>query len=316
MRALGRRLLYLIPVLFVVSALSFGLLKLLPGDPAINILGPSATPDAVAQLHHTLGLDKPLVSQYFHFVNRALHGDLGRSYQNGQPTTQALKQRLPVTLELMLLSQIIALAIAVPVAILSAMRPDSLFDRISTSISFGFLALPNFIVGVVLVLLFAVTFHLFPATGYTPLTQNPAENLRSLLLPSVTLALSSIATYLRLLRADLITTLQEDFITNARAKGMSARRILLAHALRPSSFSLMTVIGLTLASLIGGTFVVEIIFALPGIGELVVQSIYSRDYIVVQGTVLLITVGYVVFNVAVDLLYSVLDPRVRAGAAA
>jgi len=166
------------------------------------------------------------------------------------------------------------------------------------------------------VLLFAVTFHLFPATGYTPLTQNPVQNLRSLLLPSITLALSGIATYLRLLRADLITTLQEDFITNARAKGMSSRRIMLAHALRPSSFSLLTVTGLTLAALIGGTFVVEAIFALPGIGELTLQSIFSRDYIVVQGTVLLITVGYVVINVAVDLLYSVIDPRVRAGAAA
>jgi peptide/nickel transport system permease protein len=282
----------------------------------VNILGPSATPAAVAEIHKELGLDKPVVSQYLHFVNRALHGDLGRSYQNHQPTTEALRQRLPVTLELMILSQIIALGVAVPVAIFSAMRPDSLFDRISTSVSFGFLAVPNFIVGVVLVLLFAVTFHLFPATGYTPLTANPVENLRSLLLPSVTLALSGIATYMRLLRADLITTLQEDFITMARAKGMSSRRILLAHAFRPSSFSLVTVTGLTLASLIGGTFVVEIIFALPGIGELVVQSIYSRDYIVVQGTVLLITVGYVVVNVAVDLLYALLDPRVRVGAAA
>jgi peptide/nickel transport system permease protein len=316
MRHMARRLLYLVPVLFVVSALSFGLLKLLPGDPAVNILGPSATPAAVAEIHKELGLDKPVVSQYLHFVNRALHGDLGRSYQNHQPTTEALRQRLPVTLELMILSQIIALGVAVPVAIFSAMRPDSLFDRISTSVSFGFLAVPNFIVGVVLVLLFAVTFHLFPATGYTPLTANPVENLRSLLLPSVTLALSGIATYMRLLRADLITTLQEDFITMARAKGMSSRRILLAHAFRPSSFSLVTVTGLTLASLIGGTFVVEIIFALPGIGELVVQSIYSRDYIVVQGTVLLITVGYVVVNVAVDLLYALLDPRVRVGAAA
>ena len=315
MRHIARRLLYLVPVLFVVSALSFGLLKLLPGDPAVNILGPSATPAAVAEIHKELGLDKPLTSQYVHFVNRALHGDLGRSYQNHQPTTEALRQRLPVTLELMILSQIIALGIAIPVAILAAMRPDSLFDRVSTSISFGFLALPNYIVGVVLVLLFAVTFHLFPATGYTPLTANPLENLRSLLLPSVTLALSGIATYMRLLRADLITTLQEDYITMARAKGMSSRRILLAHAFRPSSFSLVTVTGLTLASLIGGTFVVEIIFALPGIGELTVQSIYSRDYIVVQGTVLLITVGYVVLNVGVDLLYALIDQRIRVSAA-
>jgi peptide/nickel transport system permease protein len=191
-----------------------------------------------------------------------------------------------------------------------------LLDRISTGVSFGFLALPPYIVGVVLVLLFAVTFHWFPATGYTPLTQNPFENLRSLLLPSITLALAELATYMRLLRADMIATLQEDFITMARAKGMPPWRILWLHAFRPSSFSLVTVVGLNFGRLIGGTFIVEILFALPGIGELTVQSIFSTDYLVVQGTVLLVAVGYVLVNFLVDLLYVVIDPRVRHAAAA
>jgi peptide/nickel transport system permease protein len=303
-------------VLFVVTALSFLMLKLLPGDPAVSILGTSATPDGIAQIHRELGLDRPLVAQYGRFVSDALHGNLGRSYQNHQPTLDALRQRLPVTLELLVLSQFLALAVAVPMALWAAVRPNRLFDRITTSFTFGFLALPNFIVGVVLVLLFAVKFHVFPATGYTPLTANPVENLRSLVLPSVTLALAEMATYMRLLRADLITTLQEDFITMARAKGMSPRRILLRHALRPSSFSLVTVAGLNIGRLIGGTFIVEIIFALPGIGELTVQSIFARDYIVVQGTVLVIAVGYVLVNFLVDLLYILIDPRVRHAAVA
>jgi len=313
-RAVVGKVLYLIPVLFAVTALSFMLLKLLPGDPAVNILGASATPEAVETLHRQLGLDKPLIEQYGTFVNNALHGDLGRSYQNNQPTVEALRQRLPVTLELLLMSQFLALVLAVPIAIRAATRPDGLLDRISTGVSFGFLALPPYIVGVVLVLLFAVQFHIFPATGYTPLTQNPFENVRSLILPSVTLALAEIATYLRLLRADMITTLQEDFIMMARAKGMSPRRILWRHALRPSSFSLVTVAGLNFGRLIGGTFIVEILFALPGIGELTVQSIFSTDYLVVQGTVLLVAVGYVLVNFLVDLLYVIIDPRVRHAA--
>ena len=314
-RLIGRRLLYLLGVLFAVSALSFLLLKLLPGDPAINILGPSATPQAVAQIHHRLGLDQPLVSQYARFVRHAITGDLGQSYQNNQSTAAALKQRLPVTLELLVLSQLIAIVVAVPAGIRAARRPNGWCDRVSTSLSFGFLALPNFIVAVVLVLLFAVTWHLFPATNYTALTKNPLQNLRSLTLPSVTLALAEMATYLRLLRADMIATLQEDYITMAKAKGMPPRHILLRHALRPSSFSLLTVAGLNFGRLIGGTFIVEFIFQLPGIGDLTLRSIYNRDYLVVQGCVLVIAVGYVLANFAVDMLYTIVDPRIRHAAA-
>jgi peptide/nickel transport system permease protein len=313
-RLVGRRLLYLLGVLFAVSALSFLLLKLLPGDPAINILGPSATPQAVAQIHHRLGLDQPLVAQYARFVRHAVTGNLGQSYQNNQSTAAALKQRLPVTLELLFLSQLLAVAVAVPAGIMAARRPNGWFDRVSTSLSFGFLALPNFIVGVVLVLLFAVTWHLFPATNFTPLTRNPLQNLRSLTLPSVTLALAEMATYLRLLRADMIATLQEDYITMAKAKGMPPRHILLRHALRPSSFSLLTVAGLNFGRLIGGTFIVEFIFQLPGVGDLTLRSIYNRDYLVVQGCVLVIAVGYVVANFVVDMLYTMVDPRIRHAA--
>jgi peptide/nickel transport system permease protein len=315
LRFIVRKLAYLIPVLFAVTALTFLLIKLLPGDPAINILGPSATQQAVDQIDTKLGLRKPLVVQYVDWVGRAVTGDLGKSYQNDQTTSSALKQRLPVTLELLFLSQLLALAVSVPMAILAARRPNGLLDRVSTGAAFGFLSVPNFILGVVLVLLFAVKIHWFGATGYVPLTQNPLQNLRSLVLPSVTLGVAEMATYLRLLRTDMIATLQEDFVMMAKSKGLSDRTILLRHALRPSSFSLVTVGGLNLGRLIGGTFIVEIIFAIPGIGELTINSIYSRDYLVVQGVVLVIAVGYVLASVLVDILYTVLDPRIRhAGA--
>ena len=315
MRTVVSKLTYLILVLLAVTLLTFLLLKLLPGDPAINILGPSATPQAVAQIHHHLGLDKPLPGQYLNWLGNAVRGNLGKAYQNNQTTVSALRQRLPVTIELLIISQLLALVISIPVAIYAAYRPNGWFDRVSTTTAFGLLSIPDFIVGVLLVLIFAVRLHWFPATGYTPISQNLQQNLKSMVLPSITLAVGELAAFVRLLRTDMIATLQEDYITMAKSKGMSDRHILLRHAFRPSSFSLVTVLGLNLGRLIGGTFIVETIFALPGIGDLAIRSIYSRDYLVVQGVVLVIAVGYVLANAGVDLLYTVLDPRIRhAGA--
>jgi peptide/nickel transport system permease protein len=315
MRTVLSKLTYLLLVLLAVTLLTFLLLKLLPGDPAINILGPSATPQAVSQIHHHLGLDKPLPVQYLNWLGNALRGNLGKAYQNNQTTVSALRQRLPVTIELLIISQLLALIISIPVAIYAAYRPNGWFDRTSTTTAFGLLSLPDFIVGVLLVLIFAVRLHWFPATGYTPISQNLYQNLRSMVLPSITLAVGELAAFVRLLRTDMIATLQEDYITMAKSKGMSDRHILLRHAFRPSSFSLVTVLGLNLGRLIGGTFIVETIFALPGIGDLAIRSIYSRDYLVVQGVVLVIAVGYVLANAAVDVLYTLLDPRIRhAGA--
>jgi peptide/nickel transport system permease protein len=315
LRTIGKKFLYLIPVVFVVSVLTFLLIQLVPGNPAVDILGPSATAQSVKALDHQLGLDRPLVDQYGHWLDRALHGDLGQSYQNHQTTVTALHQRLPVTLELIIYSQLIAFLLAIPLALLAALRPNGVFDRLVTTVSFAFLAIPDFILGVVLVFLFAVHYHLFPATGYTPISQNLGTNLRSMFLPSVTLAMASQAVYLRLLRTDLISTLQQDYIAMARAKGLPTRYIMLRHAFRPSSFSLATVIGLQVGALIGGTFIVEYLFALPGIGGLAIQSIYTKDYLVVQGIVLVVAVGYVLINFVIDLLYTVLDPRIRhAGA--
>jgi peptide/nickel transport system permease protein len=316
MRLALRKLALLVPVLLVVTVLTFLLVNLLPGNVVLAILGPGgATPGAVAQLTHQLHLDRPLPVRYWDWLVGAVHGNLGHSYLNGQPVSQALAQHLPVTLEILVLSQLMALVVAVPMGVIGAYRPNSATDRVTTTFSFGMLALPPFVLAVLLVYVFAVHWHVFPATGYTALTQNLARNLRALFLPSLVLALGSIALYARILRAEMIATLQEDYITMARAKGMPTWHILLRHALRPSTFSLMTVAGINVGGLLGGAFIVEYIFAVPGIGLLTVDSIYGRDYLVVQACVLISAVGFVTVNFLLDLLYPLLDPRTRHGRA-
>lgn len=310
-RLMARKSASLVAVLIAVSALAFLLLSLLPGDPTVAILGTNATPGARAQLRSTLGLDANLGSQYVHYLGRVITGDLGHSYLNGQPVSQAISQRLPATAELLVLAQLLALALAVPLAVLAARHPGGLLDRLSTGVSFGLLSVPYFIIGVLLVLLFAVKLQVLPATGYISFFSDPAGNLRSMLLPAVTLGLGETAGYLRLMRGDLLATLREDFVTVARAKGLPERQVLLRHVLRPSTFSLITLVGLNTGRLIGGAFIIEYLFAIPGIGQLSLNSIYSRDYLMVQGTVLVVAVGYVLVNFAVDLLYTALDPRVR-----
>ena len=315
MRLILRKLGYLIPVVLAVTIFSFLLIKALPGDPTITKLGFNATPEAIKAMHHDLGLDKPLIEQYAIWVGHLFSGNLGRSYISNQPVMTTIRQNLPTTIELMILAQIIALAIAIPAGIYAAYRPNGLVDRVATTVSFGMLALPAFVFGVFLVYAFAIKVHWFPASGWTPITQNLGDNLKTAALPAITLGLPLVAVYLRVLRSDLMATLQEDFITMAKSKGLSTRRVLLRHAFRPSTFSLITVAGLNTGTLIGGALVVEVIFALPGIGNLAVTSIFQRDYLVVQGTVVLIALAYVMVNFVVDVIYAIVDPRVRHGAA-
>jgi peptide/nickel transport system permease protein len=302
----------LVVVLFVVSGVAFLLLNHLPGNPVITLLGPAATPQAVHLLTIQLGLDKPAWMRYFIWVGNALQGNLGSSYVNHQPVLTSIEYRLPVTLELLVLSQIIALALAIPLGIISALRPSQFVDRLSSGAAFGLLAVPGFILAELLVYLFAVRYNLFPATGYVQLTDDPLGNIRSLTLPALTLGLGSMAVYMRVLRTDMIATLQQDYITMARAKGLPTWWILLRHALRPSTFTLVTVGGLNVGTLIGGAFIIEYIFQVPGIGLLTINSIYARDYLVVTSTTVLVAGGFVIVNLLVDLLYTFLDPRVRS----
>lgn len=311
MRFLARRVILLLPVLFIVTFFSYLLLDLLPADPTIAILGPNATEESVAELSAELHLDDPLPVRYVSWLGNLVQGDLGQSYLNHQPVASAIRQRVGVTLELLVMSQLIALGIAVPLAIAAARKPGSLLDRLSTAGAFGFLAVPSFVLAVVLVSVFALRLGWFPATGLPPFSEGPSQHLRSLVLPSLSLAMGELAVYLRLVRTDMISTLQNDFILNAKAKGLPSWYILWRHAFRPSSFSLLTVVGLNMGRLIGGALIIELIFALPGMGTLAVQSIFARDYLVVQGYVVVVAVGYVLMNFIVDMLYAVLDPRIR-----
>jgi len=309
----ARRLLYLVPVLLAVSLLTFLIASLLPGDLAYVILGDQATPEKVEALRHDMGLDQPVLIRYFEWLGHILQGDFGRSFRTGQTVLQAVAERLPVSLELMILAELMGLVIGVPLAIVCAAKSGSAFDRFMTSSAFAMLSMPAFLSAILLIYLFAVELRLLPATGYVPFSEDPVANLRFMVLPALTLALAEWPGIMRVLRSDMIATLQEDYIALAKAKGLTARRILFVHALKPSSLTLVTITGINIGRLIGGALIVETIFALPGIGRLIVGAIYTRDLIIMQGVVLLVASGFVIMNFVVDMLYAVLDPRIRHG---
>ncbi len=308
----GRKVLRLLLTLFAVSAFTFLLTSLLPGDPAVTILGVNGvTPESLAAVHKDLGLDKPLLSRYAGWLGDVLHGDLGTSYSLGRTVGSQITSHLPVTLEIIGLAMFIALVVAVPLGVYTAYKASGAADRAISLVSFVLLSVPTFVVGIVLILVFSVRLDLLPPAGWVGLSQDPVENLRRAILPALALALPQIAVFTRLLRGDMRTTLDEDFVAFADSKGLSTRRVLLGHALRPSSFSLVTLVGLSVGFLMGGTVVVETMFNVPGIGSLLVNAIYQRDLVMVQGVTLFIAVAFVLVNFVVDLLYSVLDPRIR-----
>ena len=309
----ARRLLYLVPVLVAVSLLTFLIASLLPGDLAYVILGDQATPDKVAALRHDMGLDQPIWWRYLGWLGHVLEGDFGRSFRTGQTVLKAVAERLPVSFELMLLAELAALAIGIPLAIACAVRSGSAFDRFMTGSAFGMLSVPAFLSAILLIYLFAVELRWLPATGYVPFSEDPLGNLRCFVLPALTLALGEWPVLMRVLRSDMIATLQEDYIAMARAKGLKPSRILLVHALKPSSLTLVTVTGINIGRLMGGTVIVESVFALPGIGRLLLGAIYTRDLIILQGVVLCVACGFVLMIFIVDMLYAVLDPRIRHG---
>lgn len=308
-----RRLLAILPVLLAVSLLTFLIASLLPGDLALFILGDQATPENVAALRRDMGLDQPLWWRYLSWLGHVLQGDLGRSFRTGQTVLQAVAERIPVSLQLMVMAEFIGLLIGVPVAIACAARAGGAVDRFMTGSAFAMLSMPSFLTAILLIYLFAVELRWLPATGYVPFTEAPLGNLRFFVLPALTLALAEWPGIMRVLRSDMIATLQEDYIALAKAKGLTPARILFVHALKPSSLTLVTVTGINIGRLLGGTLIVESIFALPGIGRLLVGAIYTRDLVILQGVVLLVACGFVIVNFIVDMLYAVLDPRIRHG---
>jgi peptide/nickel transport system permease protein len=312
-----RRLVRMLVTIVLVVTFTYLLLDLIPGNPAYSMLpSDQITPANVARVDHQLGLDKPFFVRMGLWAEHALHGNLGQSFQSGQSVSSLIVSRLPVTLELMIGAQIIGLALALGLALASTNQRRKIGSEVSTLFTVVALSLPNFILALVLVLIFAVKLHLFPATGFVPLSQSIGGNLSSMLLPSLALGAGAAAVYAQVLSAELHKTLQQDFVQFAIAKGMPRHTVLLRHALRPSALPLLTLAGLNVGILLGGSFIIETIFALPGVGALAVNAIYSKDYLVVQGVVLFVTICYVLINFVVDLLYSVVDPRVRRAAGA
>jgi peptide/nickel transport system permease protein len=318
-----RRLVVVIPTIFLVTAFTFWMQNGRGNkhDLAFNILGPGATESGVAQIVKEFHLDEPLYRRYMLWLSGALRGDLGKSAIQGQQVSSAIAKALPVTLQLMLYAQVLALLLAIPAGVYAAYRANRRGDRIASGTALLALSIPNFVLAVILVLFFAiggisiwghqVGWEVLPASRYVPFGQSPVDHFKSMLLPTVALALGQAAGYMRVLRSDMISTLQDNFITTAKAKGVPDRRILWAHALRPSSFTLLTVVGINTATLIGGALIIETIFSLPGLGTQIGTAIAQKDFLVVQGVVVVIAVGFVLINFLVDLLYAALDPRVR-----
>ena len=302
-----RRTLYGIVVLWAISVATFALFFVAPHDPARIIAGRLATPQTVALVRHRLGLDEPVLTQYWHFVDRLLHGNLGYSFYSSTQVNSLLLTRLPVTVSLALGAAVIWLSGGVLVGVLSAARPGSLVDRAATVVVLTGLSTPTFLLGILLIYFFFYRLHLvgidfFPAGGYVPLTQSPAGWAQHLILPWVTLAFVSAAVYSRLTRSSLLDTMSQDYIRTARAKGLSERRVMFQHGLRSSLTPVVTQFGIDLGTLLGGAIVTENVFGLPGLGQLAVQSVTNQDLPVIIGIVLLAAAFIVVANIVVDLL--------------
>ena len=316
MRTLAGKLARLIVVLLLVTFGAFLLVRLLPGDPVQKIIpyGVDVQHER-AELRDELGLDRPLFVQYGNWLDGFVHGDLGTDYVTRTPVTTTLASALPVTLQLMLYAQVLALLIAIPLGVLTAYRAGTRFDRIANTTAFGFLAVPDFVLGLYLAYFVGARLHWLPAGGYVRFTDNLGAHFRSMVLPTVSLAAGQVAIYMRLLRSDMIATLQEDFIVVARSMGLRDREILWRHALRPSSLTLLTAAGLNVGALIGGAIVIENVFNLPGLGTEIYKAIVGQQYVALQSYVALIAITYVVVNFLVDFLYLALDPRIRRAAA-
>jgi len=308
---IGRRLLATIPLLFFVSLVVFSFVHVLPGDPAVLFLGEEAMPETLAQFRTRLGFDRPLTAQYAEWLGRALQGDLGRSLRTNQPVAEAILQRLPVTLELLAAALLVSLAIAIPMGIVSAVKRNSGVDLMSTVFALVGFSMPNFWLGLILIYVFALFLRWLPPSGFVPLPADLAENLRSLILPAITLGTALAALVTRQLRSGMLEVLRQDYVRTAQAKGLSQRLVVGKHALKNALIAVVTVVGLQIGGLLGNTIITETLFALPGVGRLMIDAIFSRDFFIVQGVILFLAVGYVLSNLVVDVVYSYLDPRIR-----
>lgn len=313
MRALAQRLAQLAVVFLVVSFFTAGLMSLVPGKPETIVIPFDQTGEQQQAFREANNLDEPLPVRWFEWAKDFLSGDLGNFYSatGGEAVADRFGESWPVSLSLIIYTQLLALAVAIPLAIWAAYRSGGWVDKIINTTAFAFISLPSFAIALILTYYLGVKLGWLPTQGYVRLTEDPVEHFRSVAIPVLSLAAGQIAVYMRLLRSDLVATLQEDFILMAKSKGISNGRVLWRHALRPSSLTLLTVTGLSMGNLIGGTLVVEFLLSIPGLGVLLGESVLSRQYEALQSLVAIVAIVFVLINFAVDALYTVLDPRIR-----
>jgi peptide/nickel transport system permease protein len=306
-----RRLLSAIPVLFIVSLISFGLMRLIPGDPAAAIAGTSATPAQIEQLRRDLGLDEPVILQLLHYYQGLLRGDFGKSLLLGKGVLAATMERLPVTIGLSLYALVLTLLIGVASGIIAALRQNTWVDQVAMMIAMLGISIPGFFLGLLMIIFFAVQLGWLPSGGYVPFSQDPIGWLRSTTMPAISLALLQAGLLARITRSGMLEVLRQDYVRTARAKGLPERQVILKHALANALIPIVTVVGIIISLLLSGAVVTEALFSLPGMGQLLTQAVLSRDYPMVQGGLLLVTTFLVLVNILVDVLYALIDPRVR-----
>jgi peptide/nickel transport system permease protein len=310
---IGRRLLVAIPTVILVSILAFTLQKLLPGDPILTIAGEERDPAVIAFLREKYRLDDPLPIQYFAWIAQVVRGDFGISLRTDLPVLTLILQKLPVTIELAVFAMIFAILIGVPMGILSAVKKGSIFDYVANMVALSGLSIPNFWLGILLILLVSVHWGLLPASGYVPPGEDLWLNLKTLLMPSFVLGNALAASLMRHTRSAMLSVLQSDYIRTARAKGLLGPAVILKHALRNALIPIVTVSTLLFGELLGGAVLTEQIFTIPGFGKLIVDAVFNRDYAVVQGVVLCTAIGFIGMNLLADILYILVNPRLRHG---
>jgi len=308
---LARRLVLTIPVLLGMSVLVFLLLRLVPGDPAQVILGLRATPEGVAAIHRDLGLDLPVYQQYLVWMSNLLRGNLGVDYRSHQSVAELLATRIPVTVELAAVAMLMSIVIAIPLGVAASTHRGSGADKLALTLGVVGISIPDFWLGIMLILFIALGLGILPSSGYTPFGQNPIDNLKSVVLPAATLAAGLGAVLTRMTRASMLDVLRLDFVKVSRAKGLPELHVVYRHALPNAGMPIVTVLGLQSGYLLGGAVIVEQVFALPGVGNLVVNATLERNYPVVQSAVLLVALMFIVVNIATDVAYAFLNPRIR-----
>jgi peptide/nickel transport system permease protein len=313
LRFIGWRLVLAVPTLLIVTLFVFSLQKLLPGDPVLTLAGEERDPQVLEYLRDKYRLNDPIPVQYIAWVGNALRGDLGISLKTDQPVLHLIATKLPITIELAVFSILVALMIGIPAGIVAAVRKGEMADHAANVVALSGISIPNFWLGVVLILIFAVELQWLPASGFVPITEDPGANLQSMILPSIVLGTGLAATLMRHTRSAMLAVLRSDYIRTARAKGLLPPSVILKHAFRNALIPIVTLTTLLFGELIGGAVLTEQVFGIPGFGKLIVDAVFNRDYAVVQGVVLCVAAGFILLNLLADVLYVLINPRMRTG---